>query len=149
MDSKDMNNGTLKTVYRMRAVVRNFPQSNRLPKVPINQRELEKLRQQLLEKEQKVKHQEELLLQYATSTPIRPTVTDPTLTPRVPRQKEQEETMKTDPTAGPNPEILLTVLQNLANIVIDNKNATKSPNHPSYPAVSRTGTPGINSFAPT
>ena len=51
---------------------------------------------------------------------------------RLRRQKAQEETMKTDPTAGPNPEILLTVLQNLANIVIDNKNATDVTEPPKF-----------------
>ena len=40
--------------------------------------------------------------------------------------------MKTDPTAGPNPEIFLAVLQNLANIVIDNKNATDVTEPPKF-----------------
>ena len=136
MDSKDNDSGTLKTVFEddeEYGSSEELPTVYATPKGPY-QRELDKLRQQLLAQEQKVKQQEELLLQY--STPIRPTVTDPTLTPRLPRpqdvayqerirrQKEQEETMKTDPTACPNPEFLLTVLQNLASIVIDNKTAT-------------------------
>ena len=115
MDSKDNDSGTLKTVFEddeEYGSSEELPTVDATPKGPY-QRELDKLRQQLLAQEQKVKQQEELLLQY--STPIRPTVTDPTLTPRVPRpqdiayrerirrQKEQEETMKTDPTAGPNP----------------------------------------------
>ncbi len=84
---------------------------------------------QLIEREQQVKQQEELLLQYAT--PVKPSVTDPALTPRVPRpqdvaymeqlhrQRAQEETMHTA-TAAPDPNVLLTVLQNLATIVVDN-----------------------------
>ena len=144
MDGKDKDSGTLKTVFEddeEYGSSEELPTVDATPKGPY-QRELDKLRQQLLAQEQKVKQQEELLLQYAT--PIKPTVTDPTLTPRVPRpqdiayqerirrQKEQEETMKTDPTAGPNPEIFLAVLQNLANIVIDNKNATDVTEPPKF-----------------
>ena len=132
MDSKDNNSGTLKTVFEddeEYGSSEELPTVDATPKGPY-QRELDKLRQQLLAQEQKVKQQEELLLQYAT--PIRPTVTDPTLTPRVPRpqdiaymerlrrQKEQEETTKTDPPTEFKPEVLFSVLQNLATIVIDN-----------------------------
>ena len=161
MDSKDNDSGTLKTVFEddeEYGSSEDLPTVDATPKGPY-QRELDKLRQQLLAQEQKVKQQEELLLQY--STPIRPTVTDPTLTPRVPRpqdiayqerirrQKEQEDTMKTDPTAGPNPEVFLAVLQNLASIVIDNKNATDVTKPPKFSGRTRTGIPGTNNSAPT
>ena len=88
MDGKDKDSGTLKTVYEddeEYGSSEELPTVDATPKGPY-QRELDKLRQQLLAQEQKVKQQEELLLQYAT--PIRPTVTDPTLTPRVPRPQD-------------------------------------------------------------
>jgi hypothetical protein len=150
MDGKDdRHNGTLQTVYEDDD---DNCSSTELPTVEATpvakrgpgpyQREIERLIRQLIEQEQQVKQQEELLLQYAT--PVRPSVTDPTLTPRVPRpqdvaymerlrrQKEQEETMKTGPTSGPNPEVLLTVLQNLATIVIDNRTATDVSEPPKF-----------------
>ena len=80
MDSKDNDSGTLKTVFEddeEYGSSEELPTVDATPKGPY-QREIEKLQRQLLEREQKVKQQEELLLQYAT--PIRPTVTDPTLT---------------------------------------------------------------------
>jgi hypothetical protein len=144
MDGKDdRNNGTLQTVYVYEDDDDNCssaetPTVEATPRVTHGpgpyQREIERLTRQLIEREQQVKQQEELLLQYAT--PAKPSVTDPALTPRVPRpqdiaymerlhrQKEQEETLKTGPTNAPNPEVLLTVLPNLATIVIDNRTAT-------------------------
>ena len=144
MDGKDMTSGTLKTVYEDDEEYGSseaLPTVDATPKGPY-QRELDKLRQQLLAQEQKVRQQEELLLQYAT--PIKPTVTDPTLTPRVPRpqdiayqerlrrQKEQEETMKTDSHISPNPELLLSVLQTLATMAIDNRTSTDVSEPPKF-----------------
>ena len=74
MDGKDKDSGTLKTVFEDDedyGSSEELPTVDATPKGPY-QRELEKLRHQLLAQEQKVKQQEELLLQYAT--PIRPTV---------------------------------------------------------------------------
>ncbi len=128
MDGKDeRHNGTLQTVYEddddncsstELLTVEAIPGAKHGPGP--YQREIERLTRQLIEREQQVKQQEELLLQYAT--PVKPSVTDPTLTPRVPRpqdiaymerlrrQKEQEETMKTESPEVPNPEVLLTIL---------------------------------------
>ena len=142
MDSTEK--GTLRTVYEDdedNGSSEDPPTVEATPRGPY-QREIERLQQQLLEREQKVKQQEELLLQYAT--PIKPTVTDPTLTPRVPRpqdiaymerlrrQKEQEETTKTDPPTEVKPEVLLSVLQNLATLVIDNRTATDVSEPPKF-----------------
>ncbi len=116
MDGTDeTHNGTLQTVYEEdedNTSSTETPTVQATPRVSRGQgrykRKIERLQRQLVERDQQVKQQEELLLQYAT--PIRPTVTDPTLTPRVPRpqdiaymerlrrQKEQEETLKTGPT---------------------------------------------------
>ena len=87
MDGKDKDSGTLKTVYEddeEYGSSEELPTVDATPKDPY-QREIEKLQRQLLEREQQVKQQEELLLQYAT--PIKPTITDPTLTPRIPDLK--------------------------------------------------------------
>ena len=146
MDNKDnRNNGTLQTVYEddedFNGSSAEPPTVEATPRGPY-QREIERLTRQLLEREQQVKQQEELLLQYAT--PIKPIVTDPTLTPRVPRpqdvaymerlrrQRAQEETMHTATTAAPDPNVLLTVLQNLATIVIDNRTATDVSEPPKF-----------------
>ena len=77
MDSTEK--GTLRTVYEDdedNGSSEDPPTVEATPRGPY-QREIERLQQQLLEREQKVKQQEELLLQYAT--PLKPTVTDPTL----------------------------------------------------------------------
>ena len=51
---------------------------------------------------------------------------------RLRRQKEQEETMKTASTNTPNPEVLLTILQKLATIVVDNRTATDVSEPPKF-----------------
>ncbi len=95
MDSTDnRNNGTLQTVYEddedFNCSSAEPPTVETTPRVTQGpgpyQREIERLTRQLIEREQQVKLQEELLLQYAT--PVKPSVTDPTLTPRVPRPQD-------------------------------------------------------------
>jgi hypothetical protein len=151
MDSTDhRNNGTLQTVYEddedLNCSSAEPPTVKATPRVTQGpgpyQREIERLTRQLIEREQQVKLQEELLLQYAT--PVKPSVTDPTLTPRVPRPqdiayterqrklKEQEETMKTASTDAPHPEVLLTILQKLATIVVDDRTATDVSEPPKF-----------------
>ncbi len=97
MDStKKRNNGTLKTVYEddenfngssaEPPTVEATPRVTRGRGTGSYQREIERLTRQLIEREQQVKLQEEPLLQYAT--PVKPSVTDPTLTSRVPRPQD-------------------------------------------------------------
>ena len=89
MDGKDeRHTGTLKTVYEdddeYTGSSAEPPTVEATPRGPY-QREIERLTRQLIEREQQVKQQEELLLQYAT--PVKPSVTDPTLTHGYPALK--------------------------------------------------------------
>ncbi len=94
MDGKDeRRNGTLQTVYEddedFNGSSAEPPTVEATPRTQGQgpyQREIERLTRQLIEREQQIKQQEELLLQYAT--PVKPSVTDPTLTPRVPRPQD-------------------------------------------------------------
>ena len=68
MNGKDKDSGTLQTVFENDdeyGSSEELPTVDATPKGPY-QRELDKLQQQLLANEQKIKQQEELLLQYAT-----------------------------------------------------------------------------------
>ena len=151
MDGKhERHTGTLQTIYEddeefncnsaETPTVEATPRVTQWPRP--YQREIERLTRQLIEREHQVKQQEELLLQYAT--PVKPSVTDPTLTPRVPRpqdiaylerlrrQKEQEVTMKTTSPDANNPDMILSILQKLTSIVVDTRTATDVSEPPKF-----------------
>jgi hypothetical protein len=126
-------------------------------------REIERLQELLAARDQQLNEQGHLIDKM--KAPFEPApVTDPTLTPRVPRPQDiayvetmrrqiaQEEAMWTMQTPQAQAETasnyLLKVLSHLATIVTDNRTATIVTTVQSSPAELRTGTPGISSLEP-